>query len=81
MEREDPFHPDPKGNFPNREGRSEAASSLGNDDSLENLDPFLVAFFDDDMDLDRIPDIERLEVGLPFLLLGQINEAHCLFLS
>ena len=68
MEREDAFHAVTEGDLADREGRAGAAVFLGDADTFEDLDAFLVAFLDLDVDFDGVARFEGREFEAPCML-------------
>ena len=63
MQRECSFNADAAGHFTNREGFSDAAALLRDDQTFERLDTGLVAFFDLDVNSDCAARTEFRNVG------------------
>jgi hypothetical protein len=76
MDGENALYPDAIGDLPNREGRADPASTLGNANSLERLEPFLVTFTDTNVDAECVARSERGDVVTEPLFLGFDEGMH-----
>src|SRR5512143_3897803 len=81
MEGEDALDADAERDLADREGGLGPAAALADDVAAEDLDALLVAFPDDDVDLDGVADVEGHEVLLELFILERADDGHDFFLS
>ncbi len=56
--------------------RARAAAAQADDDALEDLDAFLVAFLDPDVHLDRVAGLHRAAASISLRLLDHFHRVH-----
>ena len=68
--REDTLDANSTGDFADREGLADSASTTSEANTLERLEPLLVTFFDADVDTNGITGAERWQISAEPLFLG-----------